>query len=189
LSCARPRRRSCTASVRARQRSRMASSQASGTFTAVSSPARCNRANFTASRGSVFTRSPDLFGMSDGATTVQWIPSCANLRAMTAEPTGGGETDCCGATARRVRELRRRPNQRRSAQPHSRRAARLPDGHCGSGTWSSPACSGNWKQSRSGALHRCFQRSRSRRFARGRRGRRRVVVFSWCACVVMAPHW
>jgi len=44
--------------ARARTRSRIASCAASGTQTAVSSPARCNFANITASRRSVFTRSP-----------------------------------------------------------------------------------------------------------------------------------
>jgi hypothetical protein len=44
---------------------------ASGTHTAVSSPARNSRAKVTASRRLVLIRSPGFFGISDGATTVQ----------------------------------------------------------------------------------------------------------------------
>jgi hypothetical protein len=60
--------RSSKTSRRARTRSRTASSAGVGTRIAVSSPARCNRANRIASRLSVFTRSEDPFGINDGAT-------------------------------------------------------------------------------------------------------------------------
>ena len=39
--------------------------------TAVSSPARCSFARLSASRRSVFTRSPGLLGIKNGATTMQ----------------------------------------------------------------------------------------------------------------------
>src|SRR5262245_15067805 len=44
----------------------MASCRSSGTHTAVSSPARDSLARLTASRRFVFTRTPGLFGTSDG---------------------------------------------------------------------------------------------------------------------------
>ena len=72
-----PRRSACTASRRARTRSRIASCPASGTHTAVSSPARCSRARLAASRRSVLTRSPARFGISEGATTMRSCP-CAD---------------------------------------------------------------------------------------------------------------
>src|SRR5829696_2556425 len=53
---------------RARTRSRTASWTRSGTHTPVSSPARCSRANVTASRRFVLTRSPGRFGIRAGAT-------------------------------------------------------------------------------------------------------------------------
>ena len=90
LSCARPRRRSCTASVRARQRSRIASSLASGTCTALSSPARCSRASLRASRRSVLTRSPARLGISDGrhdrAVDLAVARSAARARSPSAPP-------------------------------------------------------------------------------------------------------
>jgi hypothetical protein len=42
-----------------------------GTQTHVNSPARNSRANVTASRRLVLTRSPDFFGIKNAATTVQ----------------------------------------------------------------------------------------------------------------------
>ena len=54
---------------RARTRSRIASCRSSGVHTDVSSSARSSRARLVASRRLVFTRSPGLRGMSDGATT------------------------------------------------------------------------------------------------------------------------
>jgi hypothetical protein len=68
---------------RARTRSRIASCRASGTQTAVSSPARCSLARLAASRRSVLTRSPARLGISEGATTThscsvaviwRWMP-------------------------------------------------------------------------------------------------------------------
>jgi hypothetical protein len=47
---------------------------ASGSQTAVNSPARCSVAGITASRRSVFTRSPAVTGIKDGATTMQSCP-------------------------------------------------------------------------------------------------------------------
>src|SRR5215218_1764081 len=57
------------ASLRARHRSRTASSVASGTCIAVRSPARCKRASLIASRLSFLIRSPLFFGNSEGAAT------------------------------------------------------------------------------------------------------------------------
>jgi hypothetical protein len=70
-SCWRLRRRSSVAASRARTRSRTASCASSGAHTPVSSPARCSRANVTASRRFVLIRSPDRFGIKAGATTMQ----------------------------------------------------------------------------------------------------------------------
>lgn len=61
--------RSRRASSRARVRSRMASSSSVGTSTGVRAPERIRRASCTASRRSVCTRAPALFGMREGATT------------------------------------------------------------------------------------------------------------------------
>ena len=44
---------------------------------ALSSPARSNRASFTASRRSVFIRSPERFGVIEGATTMHGHPELA----------------------------------------------------------------------------------------------------------------
>ena len=52
----------------------MSSVASSGTWTAVRSPDRRNRASFRASLGSVFTRLPACTGTSEGATTTQKIP-------------------------------------------------------------------------------------------------------------------
>jgi hypothetical protein len=60
---------SSTTICRERMRSRIASCASSGTQTAVNSPALSSRASCNASRRLVFTRSPGLRGMSDGATT------------------------------------------------------------------------------------------------------------------------
>ncbi len=70
-SCFLARLRAWTASVRARQRSRMASSIGEGMWMASSSPARSRRASFVASFLSVLTLSPDLVGILDGAMTMQ----------------------------------------------------------------------------------------------------------------------
>src|SRR6202022_3391201 len=93
-SCWRARRNACTASKRARTRSRIASCVASGTHTAVSSPARCSRARLAASRRSLLTRSPTRCGISDGATTTHCWPvrrqvtldAAAARAALIAEP-------------------------------------------------------------------------------------------------------
>jgi hypothetical protein len=69
-----------TAVPRARTRSRIASCAASGTQTAVNSPALCNLASIAASRRLVFTRSPGFFGINEGATTVQLWPSPLSSR-------------------------------------------------------------------------------------------------------------
>src|SRR6266446_7913956 len=53
----------------------MASWAASGIQIGVSSPARCSFASISASRRSVFTRSPALTGINDGATTTQSCPT------------------------------------------------------------------------------------------------------------------
>jgi hypothetical protein len=66
--------------ARARTKSRIASCAASGTHTAVNSPARCSFANINASRRSVLTRSPALTGINEGATTMQSCPSPRNNR-------------------------------------------------------------------------------------------------------------
>ena len=55
-------------------RSRIASVASSGTWIAVRSPDRRNRASFLASRRSVFTRLPACTGTSEGATTTHEIP-------------------------------------------------------------------------------------------------------------------
>ncbi|MEZ5304230.1 MAG: hypothetical protein R3F11_26845 [Verrucomicrobiales bacterium] len=70
-SCCLARASACIASVRARQRSRTASSAASGTWMPSSSPARWRRAILRASIRSVFTRSPGFCGISEGAATRQ----------------------------------------------------------------------------------------------------------------------
>src|SRR5579883_1333760 len=75
--------------ARALTRSRMASCAASGTQTAVSSPARCSLASITASRRSVLTRSPAFIGISEGATTMQSCPSSRQL-PMQAITAGAG---------------------------------------------------------------------------------------------------
>jgi len=68
------------AASRARTMSRNASVCLSGTQTAVRSPLRCARASFTASRRSVFTRSPDRTGTSVGAITSQATPIAASCQ-------------------------------------------------------------------------------------------------------------
>ena len=74
-------------SSRARVRSRSASCASSGTHTGVNSPARSSRASDSASRRSVFTRSPALRGISDGATTLQRAPSGQlPIQPITARP-------------------------------------------------------------------------------------------------------
>ena len=60
--------RSAMASSRARLRAWLASSSTLGTSTGVRAPERISRARWTASRRSVVTRSPALFGSSEGAT-------------------------------------------------------------------------------------------------------------------------
>jgi len=70
-----------TMSARARQRSRTASSAWLGTRTAVSCPARSNRARRRASRLSVFTLSPGAVGMREGAITSQRTPIAWSWRA------------------------------------------------------------------------------------------------------------
>lgn len=45
-----------------------------------SSPVRCSLASISASRRSVFTRSPVFTGMSDGATTMQSWPCATSCR-------------------------------------------------------------------------------------------------------------
>ncbi len=58
-------------SARARTRSRSASSSPLGIYPGVRAPERSRRASGTASRRSVFTRSPAFWGMPEGATTQQ----------------------------------------------------------------------------------------------------------------------
>jgi hypothetical protein len=72
--CIAPARIKVIAAARVRTRSRIASWSASGTHTAVSSPARNSLACVVASRRSVLTRSPGRRGISDGATTMQAYP-------------------------------------------------------------------------------------------------------------------
>jgi CRISPR associated protein Cas1 len=76
------RSRSSTASSRARTISRKASCCGSGTHVAVRSPLRNRRANANASRRSVFTRSPGLRGINDGATIRHLILSRVKERWM-----------------------------------------------------------------------------------------------------------
>jgi hypothetical protein len=68
---------------RARTRSRSASALASGTHTDVRSPPRRQRASFTASRRSVFTRSPAFTGTSVGATTAHPTPNSVSCQYST----------------------------------------------------------------------------------------------------------
>src|SRR6202022_1446621 len=93
-----------------------ASCAASGTHTAVSSPARCSRARRAASRRSVLTRSPARCGISEGATTTHCWPvrrqatldAVAARAGLIAEPQlhplvaklAGQPLQCC----RRVRD-------------------------------------------------------------------------------------
>ena len=74
LSRLRARVRSWTMSPRVRHRSRTPSWAGVGMATGVSSPARCSPASRLASRRSVFTRSPEPFGIKEGATTSQRTP-------------------------------------------------------------------------------------------------------------------
>jgi hypothetical protein len=64
----------------------MASCASSGTQTAVSSSARSNRASCSAARRFVFTRSPGLRGISDGATTEH---ACPNFGQLMIKPVTG----------------------------------------------------------------------------------------------------
>ena len=79
---------------------RTASWTRSGTHTPVSSPARCSRANVTASRRFVLTRSPGRFGIRAGATTMQSWPrsrTCRHNPYPSAGPRSrraGDHTDC-----------------------------------------------------------------------------------------------
>ncbi|MBN3785975.1 hypothetical protein G3N94_03555 [Burkholderia sp. Ac-20353] len=61
---------SSLAPTHARARSRNASSSTLGTYTADRSPARSDRASFTASRRSVLMHSPGFPGINDGAPTM-----------------------------------------------------------------------------------------------------------------------
>jgi len=63
-----------------RERSRMASCRASGTQTAVSSPARDSLARLTASRRFVFTRLPGFFGTS--SSNAMRCSRCSSFCAM-----------------------------------------------------------------------------------------------------------
>jgi hypothetical protein len=70
---------------------RAASGRASGTHTAVSSPARCSLARLAASRRSVLTRSPARFGISEGATTTHSCPPL-DQAALDAIPAGANRS-------------------------------------------------------------------------------------------------
>jgi len=68
-------------SLRVRHRSRTASSSGFGIRTATNSPARCSRASLRQSRASVFTLSPEAFGIIEGAISSQRTPRDLSNRA------------------------------------------------------------------------------------------------------------
>ena len=80
--------RSGSVSSRARRRSRIAASWTAGTETGVRSPERIRRANWMASRRSVWTQSPVFFGIKEGATTHQPYQVVLMCRKLTRRPLG-----------------------------------------------------------------------------------------------------
>ena len=75
----RQRSRSLVAAVRARHRSRTASSAGLGGTTSVSRPARCNSASLRASRRLVLMRSPGCAGNQGGRNDLTAHPATAEL--------------------------------------------------------------------------------------------------------------
>jgi hypothetical protein len=82
--------RAQSASARARQRSRIAASSTGGTETGGRAPERINLANGIASRRSVVTRSPGVWGMREGPPPV--VPFFAQ-RALEPGATRAGCRD------------------------------------------------------------------------------------------------
>jgi hypothetical protein len=78
--------RSRLASSRARRRSRLASAATWGTSTGGRAPERLRRAKWTASRRSVLTCSPAVFGSREGATTPPTSPCCVRSRSSPYPP-------------------------------------------------------------------------------------------------------
>ena len=116
--------RAALASARARHRARLAASSTGGTSPGVRSPARLRRAQWTAWRRSVFTRSPAWWGLNAGATTQQTEPVVRRYRERQAPHGPASETTLRGcAVAGRVRPRVSRSTCRVPMGPRSITAA------------------------------------------------------------------